>query len=265
MSDLGHDADMAVDVILRDGTTLRLRAPVESDVPALVAFFATLSVRSRFLRFHGLALAGDRFVRTLVSPDWAERGSLIGVMGDVGGGSASWRSGTTSGSATRTRPRRRSPSPTTSSGRGSAPGSSSNSHSVRPFSGIEGFIAEVLPENQVMLSVFENIGFRATRTLDGGVVEVRFPIEATEGYQARVDERDHVAVTASLRPFFAPRTVAVVGASARRGSIGGELFRNVLAGGFTGAAYPVNRSGEPVAGVRAYSSIDEIADPVDLA
>ena len=103
-----------------------------------------------------------------------------------------------------------------------------------------------------MLSVFENVGFVPTRTLDGGVVEVRFPIEATEGYRARVDERDHVAVTASLRPFFEPRTVAVIGASARRGSIGGELFRNVLAGGFTGAAYPVNRSGEPVAGVRAY-------------
>ena len=66
-----------------------------------------------------------------------------------------------------------------------------------------------------MLSVFANAGFVPTRTLDGGVIEVRFPIEATEGYRARVDERDHVAVTASLRPFFEPRTVAVVGASAR--------------------------------------------------
>ena len=115
-----------------------------------------------------------------------------------------------------------------------------------------------------MLSVFANAGFVPTRTLEGGVVEVRFPIEATEGYRASVDERDHVAVTASLRPFFEPRTVAVIGASARRGSIGGELFRNVLAGGFTGAAYPVNRSGEPVAGVRAYRSLEEIGDQIDL-
>ena len=264
MSDLGHDADMAVDVILRDGTTLRLRAPVESDVPALVAFFATLSVRSRFLRFHGLALAGDRFVRTLVSPDWAESGSLIGVMGDVGGGERIVAVGNYV--------RLRDPH-TAEAAFAVADDFQRKGIGTRLLEqlaqraaahGIEGFIAEVLPENQVMLSVFENIGFRATRTLDGGVVEVRFPIEATEGYQARVDERDHVAVTASLRPFFAPSTVAVVGASARRGSIGGELFRNVLAGGFTGAAYPVNRSGEPVAGVRAYSSIDEIADPVDL-
>ena len=115
-----------------------------------------------------------------------------------------------------------------------------------------------------MLSVFENVGFVPTRTLDGGVVEVKFPIAATEGYQARVDERDHVAVTASLRPFFEPGTVAVVGASARPGSIGGLIFRNLLTGGFTGAAYPVNRSGEPVAGVRAYTSLEAIADPIDL-
>ena len=57
----------------------------------------------------------------------------------------------------------------------------------------------------------------------------------------------------------------MIGASRRRGSIGGELFRNVLAADFDGAAYPVNRDGEPVAGVRGYASIAEIPDPVDLA
>src|SRR4051812_29490768 len=82
MTTFMQDTDLAVDVILRDGATLRLRAPVESDVPALVEFFAALSVRSRFLRFHGFALAGERFAGTLVDPDWAARGALIGVMGD---------------------------------------------------------------------------------------------------------------------------------------------------------------------------------------
>jgi acetyl coenzyme A synthetase (ADP forming)-like protein len=72
-------------------------------------------------------------------------------------------------------------------------------------------------------------------------------------------------VRASLEPFFLPRSVAVVGASRRRGSIGGELFRNVLAGDFAGSAYPVNRKGDSVAGVRGYSTISEIGEPVDLA
>ena len=263
MSDLGHDGGVAVDVILRDGTTLRLRAPIEDDVPRLVAFFAELSTRSRFLRFHGFAVAGDRFARTLVKPDWAERGSLIGVMGE-----ADDERIVATGNYVRLRDPR-----TAEAAFAVADDYQRKGIGTRLLEqlaqraaahGIEAFIAEVLPENQIMLSVFENIGFRATRVLEGGVVEVRFSIEPTERYQARVDERDHVAVTASLKPFFEPKTVAVIGASARRGSIGGELFRNVLVGGFTGAAYPVNRSGEPVAGVRAYSGIEDIPDPIDL-
>ena len=116
-----------------------------------------------------------------------------------------------------------------------------------------------------MLGVFADAGFEVERELEGGEVEVRFPIAPTEALRASVDARDHVAVAASLRPFFEPASVAVIGASRRRGSIGGELFRNILAGDFAGAAYPVNRGGEPVAGVRAYRSIAEIPDPIDLA
>ncbi len=116
-----------------------------------------------------------------------------------------------------------------------------------------------------MLAVFEDAGFKIGRALEGGEIEVRFPIAATATYQEAVDERDHVAVTASLAPFFRPSSVAVIGASRRRGSIGGELFRNILAADFTGAAYPVNVKGEPVAGVQAYTKIAEIPGDVDLA
>src|SRR5207302_664827 len=130
--------------------------------------------------------------------------------------------------------------------------------------GIETFVAEVLPDNRAMLQVFADAGFSASRRLDQGVVEVRLELASTGQYRERVDLRDHVAVVASLRPFFAPRTVAVIGASRRRGSIGGELFRNVLAGEFDGAVFPVNRSGEPVAGVRAYASVEEIPEEIDL-
>jgi acetate---CoA ligase (ADP-forming) len=94
---------------------------------------------------------------------------------------------------------------------------------------------------------------------------VTFPIEPTEEYLAHVDERDHLAVVASLRPFFAPASLVVIGASTRRDSIGGLLFRNVLSAEFDGAAYPVNRTGEPVAGVRGYSSVDELPEVPDLA
>ena len=111
-------------------------------------------------------------------------------------------------------------------------------------------MAYVMADNRAMLGVFEAAGFELTRELESGELEVQFPIASTEVYREQVDARDHQAVVASLRPFFEPKSVAVIGASKRRGSIGGELFRNILGGDFAGAAYPVNREGEPVAGVR---------------
>src|SRR5207248_9458454 len=131
--------------------------------------------------------------------------------------------------------------------------------------GIEEFVAEVLPDNDTMLRVFRNAGFAVTRAGEGGEVEIRLAIAPTDAYREQVAERDHIAVRASLEPFFQPRAVAVVGASKRRGSIGGELFRNILAGDFAGSVYPVNRSGDSVAGVHAYSGVCEIAGRVDLA
>ena len=92
-----------------------------------------------------------------------------------------------------------------------------------------------------------------------------FPIAPTADYASLVAAGDHTAVVASLRPFFEARSVAVIGASSRRGTIGGELFRNILEGDYEGAAYPVNRNGESVAGVRGYGSIADMPDPVDLA
>src|SRR5581483_3726509 len=100
--------------------------------------------------------------------------------------------------------------------------------------------------------------------LESGEMEVTFPIAPTDVVRSRIDERDHIAVTASLRPFFRPATVAVVGAATRRGSIGGELFRNMLTSDFTGSVFPVNRKGDSVAGVRGYRSVSEIPDPLDL-
>ena len=72
-----------------------------------------------------------------------------------------------------------------------------------------------------------------------------FPIAATAGYVSRVAERDHTAVVASLRPFFEARSVVVVGASSRRGTIGGELFRNVLAGEFAAPHTPSTETASP--------------------
>ncbi len=69
----------------------------------------------------------------------------------------------------------------------------------------------------------------------------------------------------TLDALFRPRSVAVVGASRRRGTIGGEIFANLLAHGFTGPVYPVNPTSDVVQSVRAYPTVSQCPGPVDLA
>jgi acetyl coenzyme A synthetase (ADP forming)-like protein len=253
----------AVDVILRDGSTLRLRPPRPSDEQALVDFFEALSERSLYLRFHGYPALGPPLVAQLLEPDWVERGALLGTFAEDGSERVV---------AVGNYVRLRDPSVAEAAfavadayqRRGIGTRLVERLASRAAAQGIERLVAEVLAENRDMLGVFEGVGFELSRELEGGEIEIEFPIAPTERYAERVAERDHVAVTASLRPFFEPRSVAVVGASRRRGSIGGELFRNVIQADFAGAAYPVNLEGSSVAGVRGYASLEEIPDPVDL-
>lgn len=68
-----------------------------------------------------------------------------------------------------------------------------------------------------------------------------------------------------LDPLFRPRSVAVVGASRQRGTIGAEVLRNLLAHGFQGPVYPVNAGARAVQSVRAYPRVVDVPDDVDLA
>jgi RimJ/RimL family protein N-acetyltransferase len=194
-----HRTAAAVDVILRDGSTLRLRAPARADADALAAFFAELSERSFYLRFHGVRRVDDDLVRHFLEPDWQGRGVLIGELGDRIVAVAEYM-------------RLRDESAAEAAfavsdelqGRGIGTRLLERLASLAAEQGIERFVAEVMPENRAMLGVFEGAGLEVTRELDGGEFEVRFPIAPTDRYRARIDERDHLAVTASLRPFFEP-------------------------------------------------------------
>ncbi len=69
----------------------------------------------------------------------------------------------------------------------------------------------------------------------------------------------------SIRPILSPRSVAVLGASRSLGSVGGELFNNLMRCHFNGPVYPVNPSASYVQSVRAYRSVLDIPDEVELA
>jgi acetyltransferase len=67
-----------------------------------------------------------------------------------------------------------------------------------------------------------------------------------------------------LDAIFAPKSVAVIGASTTPGKVGHDIFVNILKGGYTGTLYPVNPSARNISSVRAYKSLTEIPDEIDL-
>jgi acetyltransferase len=69
----------------------------------------------------------------------------------------------------------------------------------------------------------------------------------------------------NLQHLFAPRSVALIGASDRPGSLGATVLRNLLGAGFHGAIYPVNRRRAQVGGLRAYADLSMLPQVPDLA
>ncbi len=73
------------------------------------------------------------------------------------------------------------------------------------------------------------------------------------------------AYNKKIEAIFEPSSVAVIGASQRAGSVGKAVFKNLLEGEFVGVLYPVNFKAKSICGVKAYSTLAEIRDEVDLA
>ena len=69
----------------------------------------------------------------------------------------------------------------------------------------------------------------------------------------------------SLDPILRPRSIAVVGASRRKNSIGNAILRHLIEGGFTGPVFPINPSADSVAAVPAFPSVKDLPIAPDLA
>ncbi len=68
-----------------------------------------------------------------------------------------------------------------------------------------------------------------------------------------------------LDHFFSPTTVAVIGASREEGKVGYDLFKNLITYGYKGKVYPINPHADNILGIKAYASLTEINDTIDLA
>lgn len=131
--------------------------------------------------------------------------------------------------------------------------------------GVMQFEGFVLSDNRKILEVLRKSGLRAIRDLDKGEAMVEFSTEETTDFRIASIDREMRATAKSLEPFFTPKSVAVVGASRRPGSIGQVLVSNLLEAGYKGKIYPVNPAASSIDGLKVYRSIESIPGSVDMA
>ncbi|MEV7179060.1 GNAT family N-acetyltransferase [Kitasatospora sp. NPDC093679] len=132
--------------------------------------------------------------------------------------------------------------------------------------GIHEFVADTLAGNRAVHKVFSDLGLPVHRHLDHGEIRVRVPLdEDDEGYLRAVEERGRTADLASLAALLRPRSVAVVGASRRAGSVGRTVLLKLRRGGFTGPVWAVNPHTGVIAGEPAYPGIAVLPGAPELA
>ena len=129
------------------------------------------------------------------------------------------------------------------------------------------FTADTLTENKAMLQVFAAAGLPVERRYADGVYKLTFPLPSRDldSYLDVVAERERRADVASLRHIFAPESVAVIGASRRRGTVGRAILDNIRAGGYGGRLYTVNPRARQIGGERCLASPLDLPEPADLA
>jgi acetyl coenzyme A synthetase (ADP forming)-like protein len=80
----------------------------------------------------------------------------------------------------------------------------------------------------------------------------------------RIQDRP-INTTDFLDPFFKPRSIAVIGATPRKGTIGYQILSNIVNYGFNGMVFPVNPKHNYIKSIKCHPSVLDIPDPVDLA
>ena len=248
------------DVVLRDGSIAHIRPVLASDQEQLEVFVRGLDRDARLTRYNSLAtnLAAEAGRMAIVGEDHYGLIAIDARRTAIAAHAEYIRSGpTTAEVAFATADDRR--------GVGLATLMLARLAERARARGITTFEAYVLPNNTAMADVLRDSGFVATFAKRDEFQCWALDTTETDRTVARYDLREATSAQASLRRVLAPRSVAVIGASRERGTIGAEIFHNLLGTTFNGPVYPVNRSTQVVQSVRAYASVTEIPGPVDLA
>jgi acyl-CoA synthetase (NDP forming)/GNAT superfamily N-acetyltransferase len=261
---MAQELSEPVYALLADGTTVEIRPAVPGDFDAVKAMHEGMSPDNSYLRFFNMSRhSAEREARRICRGPAPGSLALLAVADGALVGVASYAP-----------PGDRPDSAEVSFAvadhmhhRGIATLLLEHLVSLARSRGIATLTADTLTENKAMLSVFAAAGLPVERHYADGVYQLTFPLSRRDldSYLDAVGERERYADVASLRHIFAPESVAVIGASRRRGTVGRAILDNIRAAGYGGRLYTVNPRARQISGERCLASPLDLPEPADLA
>jgi acyl-CoA synthetase (NDP forming)/RimJ/RimL family protein N-acetyltransferase len=248
------------DVVLGDGATAHLRPINPADAESLERFHDGQSAESVYLRFFApMPHLSPRDVHYFTHVDHRDRVAIVCTLGDLIVGIGRYDRADENSAEVAFN--------VSDAHQGRGLGSVLLEHlaAAARENGIHRFVAEVLPRNQKMLAVFRQAGYEVAAHYDDGVISLHFDLDPTERSIAVMEAREHRAEARSMQRLLSPRSIAVIGASRRPGTVGHRLLSDLIAGGFTGRLHVVHPKADAVLGVPAVPRLELLIDPVDLA
>lgn len=249
-----------VDAVRSDGGLVHIRAVTAEDRAALHALLSASSDRSIYRRFFSVnRRVADDYIDTVVRPNTHDHVALAAFVGDELVALATYErmDATSAEFAVLVADDRQH----------EGIGTLLLEHlaEVAREDGMTRFVGEVLAENRDMVQVLHDLDLGTQVIAEGSTL--RFAIDLHPGQAATVAmaERERIADSASLRPLLDPRSIAVIGAGERPGSVGHQVLAEILAGGFTGTVYAVNPKHATVLDTPCFPTPRDLPVPVDLA
>ncbi|WP_421741247.1 GNAT family N-acetyltransferase [Cellulomonas sp.] len=258
------------DVVLHDGSTTHVRPLRSQDADALQAFHVGQSERSTYMRFFApLERLPERDLARLVSVDHVDRVALVAVSSatepedddQIIGVARYDRIGTDEAEVAFN---------IADAHQGRGLGSVLLEHlaAAARERGVRRFVAEVLPQNGRMISVFKDAGFEVRQRTEDGIVAVGFDIDPTDRSLAVMADREHRAEARSMRDLLHAASVVVVGPGVDAGeTLAGRLASRVLADLLLGdpsvVVHAVGVPGDPA--LPLHAQVADVPAPVELA
>jgi acyl-CoA synthetase (NDP forming)/RimJ/RimL family protein N-acetyltransferase len=239
------------DVVLSDGSTVRLRQIEPVDAAAIVEMHSRFSERTRYFRyFSPYPRIPPRDLERFTTVDHHDREAIVAESGgDLIAVARYERLGAGADEAEVA-------FVVEDAHQGRGLGSVMMEHLAARArdEGIVRFVAEVLPQNSRMIRTFTEAGYEVAREYADGVVHLTFPIAPTTRSLSVQWRRERRAEARSVSRLLNPRGVVVYGARADGTGLGAAVLRHLRRAGYAGPIFPVHRRAKTIEGLTAVPS-----------